>query len=153
MSIPASIDEDIHSLLQTNALSLPVHRNEFIPSADLQQYKQGYVTWEYDFETTLIDSEGHSTLSNGKQVILFELVVTVYADTNAKRTAASDAVLDVIQPMSGSKRTFLTSVSQGDTFFNYIIYRSTDRIYSLKTGHGASEVAGYMMTFSCKASF
>lgn len=153
MSIPVSIDEDIHDLLKTNALSLPVHRNEFVPSTDLQAYKQGYVVWEYDAETTLIDSEGHSTLSNGKQVILFELVVTVYADTNAKRIAASDAVLDVIQPMSGSKRTFLTSVSQGDTFFNYIIYRSMDRVYSLKTGQGATEVAGHMMTFSCKASF
>jgi hypothetical protein len=153
MSIPSSIDVDIHGLLLTNALSLPVHRGEYIPSSDLQPYKQGYITWSYDTETTLIDSEGHSTLSDGKQVILFELDITVYADSNAKRKAAADAVLDVVQPMSGNKRTLLTSVLQGDTFFNFIIYRSTEQIYTTKTGQSTAEVAGLMMTFSCKASY
>jgi len=149
--IPADFDEDIHTLLKTNALSLPVHRGEFIPPSDLAPYKSGYITWSYDEETTLIDSEGHANIGT-KQMVDFYLDVTVFGDTNAKRKSAADAVLDLLQPVVSGKRTFLTSQTVGDTFFNFVIYRSSSQIYNIKTGQSTVEVAGILMSFSCRVT-
>jgi len=149
--IPFSFDNDIHALLKTNALSLPVHKGEYIPPPDLAPYKSGYVTWGYDEFVSPVNSEGHLS-SGGKQFVDFEIDIAVYADTNAKRIAAMDAVLDILQPVVAGKRTLLTSYVYGSTFFNYVRLVTSTHLFSVKTGQSTAEVAGILMSFACRVT-
>jgi hypothetical protein len=83
---PSSYEDDITTLLEGNALSIPVHRGNFVPSADQARstHRQGYVVWDEDSMQPHVCSEGYGD-SSGKQVIDFYLDIIVYANTAAKR--------------------------------------------------------------------
>lgn len=149
---PTNIDIDIQTLLEGNNLSLPVHRSDSPAPEDQKGYQNGYIIWEALDESLLINSEGHLT-KDGKQFQDFNLDVTVYADKNAKRKAAVDSVMDLLQPIVSNRRTILTSHTVGSTFFNYIRFVSpATYIYTIKTGQTTTEVSGVSLTFACRAT-
>jgi hypothetical protein len=148
---PSSYEDDITTLLEGNALSIPVHRGNFVPSADQARstHRQGYVVWDEDSMQPHVCSEGYGD-SSGKQVIDFYLDIIVYANTAAKRRTALDAVLDIVQPVVSGRRTILTAHTVGTTFFNYLRVLAYEDVFNVKTAASMAEVVGRQITLACK---
>lgn len=148
--LPVDIDIGIQTLLATTGYN--VYQSDFVPSFDLKNNSTGYMVWSTEQFTPNIDSEGHSEPSSGKGTYNFELDVICFHSNVATRKTISDALLDVLQPVVGTKRTFLTSYAIGSTgvFVCYIRLNYADKIYDLKTGQSNPEVVGSLYNFSCK---
>lgn len=148
--LPVDLDIGIQTLLATTGI--PTYQADFLPSFDLLQNKTGYLVWSMEPVEAHLDSEGHSEPSASKGTYQFELDVICYHSNVATRKTLSDTFLDVVQPVSGTKRTHLTSYAIGSTgvFVSYMRLNSIDKVYDLKTGNSNPDICGLIYNFSCK---
>lgn len=148
--LPTDIDIGIQTLLASSGY--PVYQADEIPAYESKKNAAGYIVWDIEQVEPHLDSEGHSEPSTGKGTYEFELDVAIYNSAVTTRKSIADTVLDILQPVVGSKRTHLTSYNIGSTgvFVSYLRILNYDKIYAIKTGQSTPEVIGLIYSFSCK---
>ena len=149
-----NIDEAIQKILRAGIQSnVPVTKSQFMPAYDLKDTPKGFVFWDLQDIMPLQCSEGLDG-PDGKETVSFMLDVACVAHQNTDRKALSNAVLNVLQPVSSGRRRQLTAYNVAGTgvFLNYIRLLSSIENTSTKTGQSTPDMTMIVLSFSGKAT-
>jgi hypothetical protein len=138
--------EEIQTYLLTNASSVPVYKEDYVPEDLGSKRETGFIAWSFDMEYFMECSKHYTGTVEGN------LDVISYARDRVVRNTIYTNVLDLWVPTVDGNRTSKGPAALGDMYLHYASLEDVDELFAEKTGHEQSETPGIITTFRIKIS-
>ena len=138
--------KEIQTHLDTNASSVPVYREDYVPEDLGSKRETGFLAWSFEMDYFVECSEYYTGTVEG------DLDVISYARTRPVRNTLYTNVLDLWLPEVEGKRCSYGPATMGDAFLHFASLVDVSELFAEKTGHEQSETPGIITTFRIKIS-